>query len=222
MKDILSKIAMIIGALLLGGIIFSKEFRIALGLLIDPFLSPLISLKFHITILILSVFTGLYSNLIQKYTVDHNRLRKIQKIVKEYQKEYMDAMKQNNKYKLKQLEKKKPEMQQLQSEMMGMQMRPMFYTFIVTIPIFAWLWEKAVASYEIIYGQMGKYGNITQELPEIFIKSIKPEFFNIVVPFSGKIHVTTVVFIFPWWLFWYILCSITVSQIIKKALKIGI
>ncbi len=221
MKDILSKFAMVIGALLLAGIIFSKDFRLALGLLIDPILSPLSDVKFHITIFVLSIVTGLYSNIIQKYTIDHKKLREAQKILRDFQKEYMEAMKQNNQFKLKQLEKKKPEIQQLQSELMSMQFKPMFYTFLVTIPIFAWLWEKAVASYELTHGATA-YGNITQELPAAYIKALNPELFNIVAPFMGKIHVTSMVLIFPWWLFWYILCSITVSQVIKKVLKVGV
>ena len=221
MKDILSKFAMIVGALLMAGIIFSKEFRLALGLLIDPILSPLSGVKFHITIFVLSIITGLYSNIIQKYTIDHKKLREAQKILREFQKEYMEAMKQNNQFKLKQLEKKKPEIQQLQSEVMSMQFKPMLYTFLVTIPIFAWLWEKAVASYELTHGATA-YGNITQELPATYIKALNPELFNIVAPFMGKIHVTSIVLIFPWWLFWYILCSITVSQVIKKVLKVGV
>jgi len=221
MKDVISKLVMVLGAFLFVGILFSREFRLELGLFIDSIMLPFLNLKFHIIIFIMSIITGFYSNLIQKYTVDHKKLKHAQSVLREYQKEYMEAMKQNNQFKLKQLEQRKDEIQKLQSEMMSMQFKPMFYTFVVTIPIFAWLWEKAVASYELIYDS-SSYGNVTAELPAWYIKSITPENFILNVPFSGEMHVITPVLIFPWWLFWYLLCSITVGQVIKKSLKVGV
>ncbi len=222
MKDIISKILLAIGIFMFIGIVFSKEFRIALGLFLDPILSPISCYKFHITIFILSIITATYSNIIQKYTVDYKRLNEIQEIVRSYQKEYMEALKQKNQFKLKQLEKKSDEIKRLQSEIFNMQMKPMFYTGIVTIPIFAWLWEKAMTSYELVYGAYNHtFGNLTKELPSSYISSIKPELFEVVVPFAGKIHVASA-FIIPWWLWWYLLCSITIGQIIKKVLKIGV
>jgi len=169
----------------------------------------------------MSILTGIYSNLIQKYTINHRRLRELQEIMRKYQKEYMEATKQNNQFKLKQLEEKKQEIQQLQSEMMSMQFKPMFYTFVVTIPIFAWLWEKASASYELITGATS-YGNLTTQLPEAFLKTLDPDLYIVNSPFLGQIHVVTPVLVFPWWLFWYLLCSITFGQIIKKVLKVGV
>ncbi len=221
MKDILSKFAMVLGAVLFIGILFSRDFRLELGVAIDSIMLPFSGYKFHVTIFVMSIITGVYSNLIQKYTVNHKRLKHLQLVMRDYQKEYMEAMKQNNQFKLKQLEQKKPEIQQMQSEMMSMQFKPMFYTFIVSIPIFAWLWEKAVTSYELLSGNTN-YGNVTAHLPDWYLQTIKPELFMINVPFSGQIHVVTPVLIFPWWLFWYLLCSITVGQVIKKVLKVGV
>lgn len=221
MKNIISRFIMVLGAILFIGILFSRDFRLELGLLIDSLMFPLSGFKFHIVIFAMSIITGLYSNIIQKYTVDYKKMKHAQKVLREYQKEYMDATKQNNQFKLKQLEERKEEIQKLQSEMMSMQFKPMLYTFIVTIPIFAWLWEKASASYELIYGN-SKYGNLTAHLPPDFLKTLSPEYFVLRVPFSGEIHVVAPVLIFPWWLFWYLLCSITVGQIIKKVLKVGV
>ncbi|WP_290597832.1 MULTISPECIES: DUF106 domain-containing protein [unclassified Archaeoglobus] len=222
MKNVISRFIMILGAILFIGILFSRDFRLELGLFIDSLMLPFSGFKFHIVIFIMSIITGLYSNVIQKYTVDYKKLKYAQKVLREYQKEYMEATKQNNQFKLKQLEQRKEEIQKLQSDMMSMQFKPMFYTFVVTIPIFAWLWEKATASYELIYGNSGNYGNLTANLPAAFLKTLSPELFLLKVPFSGEIHVVTPVLIFPWWLFWYLLCSITVGQIIKKVLRVGV
>lgn len=221
MKAVISRFLMILGALFFIGILFSKEFRLELGQVVESILFFLSPYPFHIVILIMSIITGIYSNLIQKFTIDYRRMKEIQKIMREYQKEYIEATKQKNQFKLKQLEQKKSEIQQIQSEMMSMQFKPMFYTFVVTIPIFAWLWEKASASYELVTGATN-YGNLTTELPEVFLQTLRPELYTVVAPFAGQIHVVTPVLIFPWWLFWYLLCSITFGQITKKVLRVGV
>ncbi len=214
MKDVATKAAIAIGAVMFIGIIFSKDFRISLGLALDALLYPLAQFKFHVTILVLSVITAAYSNLIQKYTIDHKRLKELQKIMKDYQKEYMEAMKQNNKFKMKQLETRQEEIKKLQAELMSMQFKPMFLTFVVTIPIFAWLWEKATASYSL-------HHSVNVTLPAEFVQSINPNLFNVTVPFAGTINVATPVLVFPWWLVWYMLCSIMFGQILKKVMKVG-
>ncbi len=220
MKDLASRAALIAGFILLLGIIFSRDFRLGLGLAVDPLLSPLAHFKFHVTIFILSIITGMYSNAIQKATVDFRRMKEIQQKVTEFQKEYMDAMKKNNKAKLERLEKMQPEIRQLQNELFSMQMKPMGYTFLVTIPIFSWLWEKAIVSYELAFGS-SSYGNVTQHLPESFVSGIDPNLFYVVVPFAGKIHVAST-FFFPWWLFWYLICSVAIGQVIRRALGVGV
>lgn len=194
MKNLISRFFLALGIVFMVGIMFSHEFRNELANAISPVLDPLSeALPFHIVVLILATFTALYSSVIQRYTVDFQRLKQIQKKVMEFQKEYMEAVKQKNQYKLKQMEGKRDEMQKMQSEMMSMQFKPMFYIGVVTIPIFMWLWLK-----------------------------VKDNLTEVVVPFTGKIHVGDPVLIVPWWLFWYILCSITITQIIKKVFRIGV
>ncbi|MCS7118935.1 MAG: EMC3/TMCO1 family protein [Archaeoglobaceae archaeon] len=212
MKGLISKIVMIFGFTIFFGIILSYDFRISLALLIENIFFPFVGLKFYILVLIMSILTALYSNLIQKYTVDYERMKVVQKKISEYQKEYIDAMKQKNQYKLKQLEQKKDEMKLLQSEMMSMQFKPMSYTFIVSIPIWAWLWERAYLSYRNL-----KFGD-----PVIPGFQIKNELFIINSPFWGTIHANEFLIIFPWWLIWYFLCSVIFGQFIKKILKVGV
>lgn len=211
MKSFVSKVVMVFGFMLFFGIVFSSEFRIALALFLETIFLPLVSLKFHVLVLLMAILTALYSNLIQKYTVDYQRMKQIQKKVSEYQKEYIEAVKQKNQYKLKQLEQRKEEMKILQGELMSMQFKPMSYTFIVTIPIWAWLWERAYLSYRNV-----KFGeNILQGF------HIDNDLFQITSPFWGTIHVNEFVAIFPWWLLWYLLCSVIFGQIFKKAMKVG-
>jgi uncharacterized membrane protein (DUF106 family) len=189
-KRVISRFFMILGIFFLIGIMVSVEFRVHLAELVAPFLDPLsMTMPIYWVIIVLSVITAFYTSLIQKLTVDMKKLKSIQKRVMNYQRELMEATKQDNKYKLKQLEEEKKEIQQLQSEMMSMQFKPMFYSMVVTLPIFMWLLEKT------------------------------KENVSVVVPFSGGIHIADPVIIFPWWLFWYFLCSIAINQVLKKALK---
>ncbi|MEM0350885.1 MAG: EMC3/TMCO1 family protein [Archaeoglobaceae archaeon] len=134
MRSFISKIIMIFGFLLFFGIILSYEFRILLALVIEMIFSPFTGLKFHELVMVMAILTALYSNLIQKYTVNYEKMKELQKKISAYQKEYIEAVKQKNQYKLKQLEQKKEEMRILQSELMSMQFKPMSYTFIVSIP----------------------------------------------------------------------------------------
>ena len=194
MKTYISRFFLALGIVFMFGIMFSHEFRNELANAISPVLDPLSEiLPFHFLVLILASFTALYSSIIQRYTIDFKRLKEIQKKVMEFQKEYMEAMKQKNQYKLKQMEAERTEIQKMQSEMMSMQFKPMFYIGVVTIPIFMWLWLK-----------------------------VKDNVMEVIVPFMGKIHVADPIWIVPWWLFWYILCSITFTQIIKKVFRIGV
>ncbi|MEM4617020.1 MAG: EMC3/TMCO1 family protein [Archaeoglobaceae archaeon] len=212
MKRFISRLVAILGFLIFFGLIFSYEFRVALALIVERVLFPLSGFKFYVTVLIMAILAGLYSNLIQKYTVNYKRLKELQTKISEYQKEYLEAVKQKNQFKLKQLEKKSDEMKMLQSELMSMQFKPMSYTFLVSIPIWAWLWEKAYLSYQNV-----KFGTTT----EIF-NSLDNSLFYVTTPFWGSIHVGEMIGIFPWWILWYMLCSITISQMIKKLMKVGV
>jgi len=77
--------------------------------------------------------------------------------------------------------------------MMQMQFKPMLYIGIVSIPLFMWA-----------------YLYIEQQHPVM------------VFPFWGEHKVTEAV-LGPvvFWFYWYFVCSLPVSQIIRKALDIG-
>jgi len=204
MKDLIQKFFMILGAVFFIGIFF-PQFRIRLAELVSPVLDPLLSLPIHIVILLLASFTAFYSTLIQKFTVDYRRMREIQQKIMEFQKKYMKAVRENNQFLIKQLEKQKDEINAMQAELMSMNFRTMFYTVVVTIPIWVWLWYRIYNIAE--HGYTGIYSGISQ--------------FMVNVPFKGLIHVSDPVIIIPWWLFWYLLCSIFIGQIIKKVIKLG-
>jgi len=193
MKDIARNFLRALGITIFLGIFISHDFRTFLGNILSPFLDPLYqSLGVLYTIMILSVITAGYSTLIQKLTVDYKKLKEIQQRVMNFQKEYNDALKKNNKEKLKRLEQEKEEVMSLQSKLMSMQFDPMFYTVVVTIPIFMWMYR---------------------------ISTFNP---TVTVPFAGVIHVGQFYLIFPWWIWWYMFNSVAFGQIVRKFLKVGI
>uniref|UniRef100_A0A7C3ZPT5 DUF106 domain-containing protein n=1 Tax=Archaeoglobus fulgidus TaxID=2234 RepID=A0A7C3ZPT5_ARCFL len=81
MKQVISRFIMILGAIFFIGILFSKEFRIEMGVIVELVMFPFSSYPFHIVILIVSILTGIYSNLIQKYTINYQRFRELQEII---------------------------------------------------------------------------------------------------------------------------------------------
>lgn len=193
MRDFFKNFLRALGITIFIGILVSHDFRIALGNLLAPILDPLYNqIGVLYTIIVLSIITAFYSSLIQKLTVDYSKLKEIQKRVIDFQKEYSDAVKKNNQEKLKRLEKEREEVMRLQSQLMSMQFDPMFYTVIVTIPIFMWMYK---------------------------ISTLNPA---VTVPFAGEIHVGQFYLIFPWWIWWYMFNSIVFGQIIRKALRIGV
>ncbi len=196
-KNVVQRFFLSLGIVFLIGIVISQDFREGLAEAISPILNPLFQvLPIHVVLFVLAIFTATYTTVIQRYAIDFQRFKEVQKKVMDFQKEYMDATKKNDQAKLKKLEPKKEEVQKLQGEMMGMQFKPMFYSGIVTIPIIMWLWMKT-----------------------------NDNVISLNVPFhASSIHVSDPIISFlpfPWWIFWYILCSILISQVEKKVLKLG-
>jgi uncharacterized membrane protein (DUF106 family) len=171
--------------------------RITIGTGMNAILGPLladpVNLPFYIIILILSALTGLYSSLLQKYTVDYERLQEAQEGMKEFQKEYRDAQLSKDEKRIKKLESKRDKMMKEQMEVSQSQFKPMAYILLVSLPIFFWL----------IY-----------RLPLLDAK--------ITFPYFGEMSVWTgAIWIVPAWILWYMICSVCISQVIRKSMNIG-
>jgi|Deesub1362A_J573_1020465.scaffolds.fasta_scaffold00258_42 uncharacterized membrane protein (DUF106 family) len=187
--------ALVIGFSLLFGIMLGGEsFRSSIASAVNFIFAPLAeAIPFYMAIFVMATVTGLYAALIQKYTINWEMMRKVQGRLREFQKEYKEAMKTNNKYKLKKLEEERAEIMQIQGEVSKQQFKPMAYIAILSVPLFMW-----------IYMYMGGHD------------------FSIVVPFSGTIDLKTkIVGPIQWWFIWYFLASMPVSQMIRKVLDIG-
>jgi uncharacterized membrane protein (DUF106 family) len=170
--------------------------RVGVGQGIDTVFRPLIDefkIPFYILIVILSALTGLYSSIIQKYTIDYEKMTEVQARMKEFQAEYREAQLSQDEKKIKKLETKKDRMMREQLEMSQNQFKPMAYILVLTVPIFFWLLFR--------------------------LSQLKS---TITLPYAGTVGLhDPAVWIIPAWILWYMICSLTLSQIIRKSLNIG-
>jgi uncharacterized membrane protein (DUF106 family) len=186
-----------IGFMMLMMFSYSIEWlRLGVGQGIDGAFSPLIDafkIPFYILIVILSAFTGLYSSIIQKYTIDYEKMTETQERMKEFQTEYREAQLSQDEKKIKKMDAKKERVMKEQLEMSQNQFKPMAYILVVSVPIFFWLLFRL------------------KEVPS-----------TITLPYTGlQSLLAPVVWVIPAWMIWYMICSITLSQIIRKSLNIG-
>ncbi|WOF15493.1 DUF106 domain-containing protein [Methanoplanus sp. FWC-SCC4] len=161
----------------------------------DVILSPIhqfLGVSWPVMILILAVITGCYSSLLQKYTIDYEKMQRVQKKMRDFQKVFREAQLSGDEKKLRKLNEKRDKMMQDQLQMSQEQFKPMGWIMIITIPIFLWLLQKA------------------------------PEMGTITFPYLGELNLIDPTFSFlPAWILWYMICSLTLSQVIRKTLDIG-
>ena len=202
-KKLVETLVMVIGFSLMV-LIMKEEIRVGIAKALNPVLGPIAAFvgpdNFLITIIIMAVITGIYTSVIQKYTMNWELMAKskeYQKQIRGLQKELMEAKKEDNKHKIKKLEKKRAEVMRKQTqfsgEMFRQQMKPMAYIGIITIPIFMWIWEY-----------VGMYSGGAVIFPLIGAKELSDSF----------------IFSFPYWVLWYMICSIPITQLIRKAIGI--
>ncbi len=170
--------------------------RTGVGSAMDSVLGPLLTqygVPFFMLIVLLSTLTGLYSSLIQKYTIDYEKMQRTQAQMKEFQREFREAQLAGDDKRIKKMQARQSAMMGEQMEMSQAQFKPMSFILIVSVPIFFWLLYR---------------------LP------LSPE--HLVFPFIGTTALTAAAFgPFPAWILWYMMCSLCISQVIRKSLNIG-
>lgn len=185
-------------SLMIGIMVLGQDFRDSLGAAVGFFMDPLISLvgesNFHLILFIMAAITALYASLIQKYTIDWELMRNTQEKMRVFQKEYREAQIANNTAVMKKLEEQRTKMMSDQMEMSKQQFKPMAYISIISLPLFMW-------AYHFISGHAGASLNF---------------------PFWGyQVLTDTVWGPIQYWIFWYFITSLAVSQLIRKALDVG-
>ena len=187
-------------SMMLGIVILGEEFRNSLGqsvgFLMDPIVNLLGASNFHIVLFIMASITALYASLIQKYTMDWELMRSTQEKMRVFQKQFREAQLSNNASLMKKMEAERSEMMTQQMEMSKQQFKPMAYISIISLPLFMWAYY---------YITLPEHGGA-----------------SIVFPFWGEQLLTgTIIGPFQYWIFWYFIASLAVSQLIRKALDVG-
>lgn len=185
-------------SLMIGIVILGEDFRDSLGSAVGFVMDPLVNLlganNFHIVLFIMAAITALYATLIQKYTMDWELMRNVQEKMRVFQKEFREAQLSNNTSLMKKMESQRAEMMTEQLEMSKQQFKPMAYISIISLPLFMWAYY--------------------------YIKS--HEAAVMVFPFWGEHLLTgTILGPFQYWIFWYFIASLAVSQLMRKALDVG-
>ncbi len=169
-----------------------------MNILLGPFIDVL-GVPFFVMIMILSSVTGLYSSLVQKYTIDYDKMQEVQARARVFQKEFREAQLAGDEKRIKKLQGRQERMMQDQLDMSKQQFTPMAIILVLTVPIFFWLLFR-----------------LPRGAAEMTVAN------GIVMPFIGAVSLSEIAFfIIPAWFFWYMICSLAISQVIRKSLNIG-
>ncbi|MFB6171945.1 MAG: DUF106 domain-containing protein [Haloarculaceae archaeon] len=173
--------------------------RNVVGSVMDNVLGPFEhALPFYAVVLVLALFTGLYSTLLQANLMDMDKMSEYQQRMKEIQRREKEAKEQGNDDELEQI---REEQMSAMGDNLGMfkeQFRPMVWIMLLTIPVFLWMYWRILQ------------GGGPQPTPG-----------GMVMPFVGEVTwQKPVLGPLQAWILWYFLCSMGFTQIIRKALNI--
>lgn len=170
---------------------------------LDAVFNPLInSLGPVLAIVLIAAIIALVTTVAQKFLVNQDRLLYLQKEMKEYQQEMMEARKTNDPKALDKVQKKQAEFMNLQKEMMSMSFRPMIVTFVPILIVFWWMAQSTL-------------NHLVIQLPAIAYYVLLVPLFHLIYPPSPGVTGMTIE-----WLGWYILCSFGFSMLFRKLMGI--
>jgi len=168
------------------------------GGVIDIFLGPLNDmLPFYAVILVLAIITGTTSTILQDNLMDMSGMGDHQEKMEDLKERRKAAKERDDQEALDRLEEEQMELMTDQMGMFKQQFRPMVWIMLVNIPLFLWL-------YWIVFGAgVGTSPVIT-------------------LPIFGEIEAWREGVAGPIqaWIVWYFLCSLSFTQIIRKALNV--
>ena len=195
--DTIQKVILALGFLILIGSIFlPPQFRNTMSMGVNLIVSPINStMPFWIAVLIIATIVTVFSTIIQKYTMDWELSRRVMQKNMAMQKEFKEAQLSGNKKKLKQLEEERMSMMEDQAEMSKQQLKPMGFIVFVSIPLFWWA-----------------FWYLTTQQPNM----------TMIFPMFGTVKLTGSFLIFPYWVWWSLLCSLSISSVVRKALNTGV
>ncbi|MBV0925002.1 DUF106 domain-containing protein [Halomicroarcula limicola] len=173
--------------------------RDAIGGVIDIGLGPLAEiLPFYVVILVLAVFTGTTSSILQDQLMDMDGMQDSQEQIKDIQNRLEDAKERGDDEAVERIEQEQMEAMTEQMGSMFAMFRPMVWIMLINIPVFLWI-------YWMVFGT-----GMTVEAP-VMTFPILGEVQSWQEGVAGPMQA---------WIVWYFLCSISFTQIIRKALNV--
>ena len=168
--------------------------NIALGPLLDL-------LPFFAVVMVLALFTGLYSTLLQSNLMDMEVMGAYQGRMKEIQERRKEAKERGDDEALEQIQDEQMEAMTDNLGMFKEQFRPMVWIMLLTIPVFLWMYAIVGFRGEPLY-------------PGIDLAPM-------VMPIVGEVGWNEgLVGPLQAWIGWYFVCSMCFTQVIRKSLNI--
>ncbi len=180
-----------------GSVLLPPAFRNTLVSIVDVIVSPLSDrVPFYIIVMIFAIAVTVFSTIIQKYTMDWEMITRVNSKIQALSKARREAQLAGDKTKLKKLDEEQMAMADEQMQMSIQQFKPMGFIVFLSIPLFWWMMWFVTTK------------NASVPLTMSF-------------PMMGTHKLLDVSFILQWWLVWSIICSFTISFVIRKALNVG-
>jgi len=176
---------------------FLMDFRNTVAQAVNVIVSPITNaMPFFIVVLAIATIVTIFSTFIQKYTMDWELMRRVNERNRMLSKEMREAQLAGNKAKVKKLQEEQMAGMEEQSKISRMQLKPMGFLAIISVPLFLWA-----------------YWYLSHSAPPL----------TMVFPFAGEVTLASGgFFIFPWWILWSLLCSMAIGQVVRKAFNVGI
>jgi uncharacterized membrane protein (DUF106 family) len=197
LADTIEKIILVLGfGIFIGSIFLPPAFRDTMSSTVNIIVSPINStMPFWIAVLIIATIVTVFSTIIQKYTMDWELSRRVMEKNRAFQKEYKEAQLAGDKKKLKKLEEDRMSMMEDQANMSKQQLKPMGFIVFVSIPLFWWA-----------------FWFLTTQEPNL----------TMIFPMIGVVKLTDGFLLFPYWVWWSLICSLAISSVVRKALNVGV
>lgn len=123
-------------------IMINAELRTQIGVYAGLVLDPLLGFggRFPVlTIMLAGAFVVVTTTLLRHFTTDWLEMAKATAYTRHFQRELMQARKDNNTYKIKVLTEKQPEVMAGSQRMQTAQMKQMPITMLISMPVFFWV-----------------------------------------------------------------------------------
>jgi uncharacterized membrane protein (DUF106 family) len=174
--------------------------RNTVGGAIDLVLGPVANvLPFYGVILLAALITGVVSVLVQGNMMDSSAMAGQQEKVQELKERRKKAQEEGDEEELEKINKEQMELMQEQFGNFAQNFRPMVWTMTLSIPIFLWMYWQLRSG----------------DVPVVPNKMVMPMLGE--VGWNQGVHNMVP---FPAWIVWYFVCSMSLSQLIRKALNI--